>query len=333
MPSSARVFALRRESRPTTEIAPSNRSRYEGRYFRFLLGKRNIYIANGEPRTEMITRAKKIISQPYDSSEMDDATALELARIAKNIATENKDIIIRELGLPLFPAIRKVPDQRLAAAVNRLWNHAVTIPPDKSLLSIPPPLQTPRPDVAFGYSEVTFDTNQRAATDLLVNELKKSYAMPVQTLRFPFLLIEFKALATGGRPFEADNQAANAGAIAMNGLLELYRRNSAEADMDFDNPQCFSLTVNNIYVSVNVHWLSRSAEDGSICFYMASLSNHIITEPDGLKTIHQIVKNILDYAVSKRLPKIREALDRYRQNIVDEREKAIHGQDPALEPQ
>ena len=333
MPSSARVFALRRESRPTTEIAPSNRSRYEGRYFRFLLGKRNIYIANGEPPTEMITRAKGIISQPYDSSEMDDATALELARIVKSIATENEDILIRELGLPLFPAIRKVPDQRLAAAVNRLWNHAVTIPPHKSLLSIPPPLPMPRPDVAFGYSEAAFDTNQRAATDLLVNELKKSHAMPVQTLGFPFLLIEFKTLAAGGSPFEADNQAANAGAIAMNGLLELYRCNSAEADMDFDNPQCFSLTVNNIYVSLNVHWLSRSAEDGSICFYMASLSNHIITEPDGLKTVHQIVKNILDYAVSKRLPKIREALDRYRQNIVDERETAIHGENPASEPQ
>lgn len=174
--------------------------------------------------------------------------------------------------------------------------------------------------------------NQRAAIELLVNELKKSYTMPVQTLGFPFLLIEFKGLGASGSPFKADNQACNAGAIAMNGLLELYRRNSAETDMDFDHSQCFSITVNYSYVSVNVHWLSHSAEDGSICFHMASLSKHL-TVPDGLKLVQKIVRNILDYAVSKQLPKICEALDTYRQNIVDEREKAIHVQDPASEPQ
>ena len=134
MPSSARLFGLRRESLPTTEIAPSNKSRYRGRHFRLSLGKRNIYIVNGELPTELITRAKRIISQPYDSSEMDDATALGLERILMSIDPENEDIVIRELGLPLFPAIRKVPDQRLAVAVNRVWNHAVTIPPDKSPL-------------------------------------------------------------------------------------------------------------------------------------------------------------------------------------------------------
>ena len=329
MPSSARIFALRRESLPTTEIAPSNNSRYRGKHFRASLGKRNIYIASEERPTELITRAKRIFSQPYDSSEMDDATALELERIINSIDTENEDILIRDLGLPLFPAIRKVPDQRLAVAVNRLWNHNVPIPLENSLLSSPPALPAPRPDIVFGYSHVAFNKNQHAAIDLLVNKLKKSYAMPVPTVRFPFLLIEFKALATGGSPFEAANQVAHAGAIAMNGLLELYRRNSAEADMDFDNPQCFSLTVNNVYASVNVHWLShRAAEDGSICFNMVNISNILLTESDGLKRVHQIVRNILEYALSKRLPQICEALDKYRQNIVDERAKGKEQQLP-----
>lgn len=329
MPSSARVFVLRRESLPTTEIAPSNKSRYRGKHFRASLGKRNIYIAREERPTELITRAKRIFSQPYDSSEMDDAIAPELERIINSIDTENENILIRELGLPLFPAIRKFPDQRLAVAVNRLWNHTVPIPLEKSLLSSPPALPAPRPDIAFGYSDVAFNKNQHAAIDLLVNEVKKSYAMPVQTVRFPFLLIEFKALGTGGSPFEAANQVAHAGAIAMNGLLELYRRNSAEADMDFDNPQCFSLTVNNVYASVNVHWLShRAAEDGSICFNMVNLSNILLTESDGLKRVHQIVRNIVEYALSKRLPKFCEALDKYMQNILDEREKGEEQQLP-----
>ena len=147
--------------------------------------------------------------------------------------------------------------------------------------------------------------------------------MPGRALGFPFLQIEFKALATGGSPFGAENKAASGGAIAMNGLLDLNRRNSAKPGFDSDNPQFFSLTTNNIYVSVNVHWLSRSAENGSICHNVARLSNHFHTESDGLKAVHQIVKNILNYAVSEPLPKIREA---YKKNFIVEREKkAIHG--------
>ena len=191
----------------------------------------------------------------------------------------------------------------------------------------------PKPDLAFGYSQAAFDTNQRTAIGLLVNELKQSYAMPVRSLRFPFLQIEFRALAMGGSPFGAKNQAASAGAIAMNGLLELNRRNSAEPGFDSDNPQFFSLTMNNIYASVNVHWLSHSAENGSIRYNMGTLSDHLLTESGGLKAVYQIVKNILDYAVNERLAKIREALDTYMQNFVVEREKAIHGRDSASESQ
>ena len=120
-----------------------------------------------------------------------------------------------------------------------------------------------------------------------------------------------------------------------NGLLDLNRCNSAESGFDSDNPQFFSLTMNNIYVYANVHWLSHSAENESICHNVARLSNQFHTESDGLKAVHQIVKNILNYAVSEPLLKIREALDTYEQNFVIEREKkAIHGRrDSASESQ
>ena len=117
----------------------------------------------------------------------------------------------------------------------------------------------------------------------------------------------------------------------MNGLLDLNRCNSAESGFDSDNPQFFSLTINNIYAYANVHWLSHSAENGSICHNVARLSNHFHTESDGLKAVHQIVKNILNYAVSEPLPKIREA---YKNFIVEREKKAIHGRrDSASESQ
>ena len=66
--------------------------------------------------------------------------------------------------------------------------------------------------------------------DLLVDQLGKSYAMPDGKARFPFLEIEFKSQATGGTHFVATNQAANAGAIAMEGTLQLTRKISAEGE-------------------------------------------------------------------------------------------------------
>lgn len=120
----------------------------------------------------------------------------------------------------------------------------------------------------------------------------------------------------------------------MNGLLELNRRISAEPSFDFNQPQFFSLTVNNVFTSMNVHWLSHSADNGSVCYHMGKLSRHFLDQPDGLKAVHPIVKNVLDYAVSGRLPKIRQALDIYKQNFVVEREKeAVHGRDSASESQ
>ena len=45
--------------------------------------------------------------------------------------------------------------------------------------------------------------------------------MPDGQVRFPFLAMEFKAQVSGGIHFMASNQAANAGAVAMEGTLEL----------------------------------------------------------------------------------------------------------------
>lgn len=65
---------------------------------------------------------------------------------------------------------------------------------------------------------------------------------------------------------------------------------------------------------------------------MATLSDYLLTESGGLRAVHQIVKNILDHAVNKRLPLIRKALDTFNHNLVGEQENANHAQEPLLEP-
>lgn len=101
-------FILQLESRRTTAIAPSTRSRFGVNVldpnFRTSLGKRKIYIADEDLPTELFDQAKEIISGPHSSSEMDDATAKELRRKAQSVATKAEDVIIRVLGTTLFPA-------------------------------------------------------------------------------------------------------------------------------------------------------------------------------------------------------------------------------------
>lgn len=61
-----------------------------------------------------------------------------------------------------------------------------------------------------------------------------------------FLTMEPNAQATDCTHFIATNQVGTAGAVGMNGILQLARRISAERDIDFDESQFFS-TSDGVY--------------------------------------------------------------------------------------
>ena len=332
MPQSARSFNLQRGSRSTTAIAPSNVVTRpsvlaaQATQYRILLNKQNIHVQNKGAPSKVIERAREIILSSNSSFEMDDVTAKDLKLTLLDCRDEDEDVFVREIGPRLFPAMRSIPDQRLAAVTNRLWNQAVTSPLDPVPLLIQRKLPRPKPDLAFGYSKAAFDENQDIAIELLSTKDQRSYAKPVESLRFPFLQIEFKSISNGILKV-AENQVANGGAIAMRGLLELYRRISAEKDIDMDMPQFFSLCFDQRCVSVNVHWLCYGADNKKICFHMQTIEDYVLRHSESLKKVHQIVENILDYGLRERLPRIREALDKYYQTSILERETAIYRRD------
>ena len=327
MPQSARDFLSQLHSRSTTAIAFSNAIRpsfiaAHQKKFRTILGKHNIHIQYEDAPSQITKRAREIILPPNSSFEMDDVTAEELKRTLIKNMEKDEDVFVREVGLRLFPSISNVPDQRLANETNKLWNQAVPIPPDPIPLMIQRKLPRPKPDLVFGYSGAAFDKNQDMAIGLLSTEDGKSYAKPLETLRFPFLQLEFQSISTGHQ-IVAENQVANGGAIAMRGLLELYRRILAEKDMNMDIPQFFSLCLDQTVVSVNAHWLTYDPDNMTISFHMAQIESYLLRRSESLKIVHQIVKNILDYGLRERLPRIRQALDKYYQDFILERETAI----------
>lgn len=114
--------------------------------------------------------------------------------------------------------------------------------------------------------------------NLLVDQLERGYVMPDSKLRFHILGIEFVSQAKGGTHFLATNQ------IVTNGILQLARRISAERNLDINEPQLFSLSIDRAMACINVHWLSTKAESGVFYFHMKKLLQYFL-DVDGLRAV------------------------------------------------
>jgi hypothetical protein len=295
---------------------------------------RNIYIERKDPPTELVRRATRIISRPRASPEMDDATVQKLRDKSRKLRNEAENEIAQQLARHIIPAMDEIPDQRLARNADQLWFNSVPVPLDPSILTNPLPLPRPKPDLAFGYSETAFTRNQLGTIDLLVDDqFGRSYAVPDQKLQFPFLDIEFKSQAKNGTHYIATNQVAGAGAIVLNGHLELIQRSFGAERLDFNEPQFFSVTMDHELVRINVHWLSAPTDGGKYSFHVEGLSQHLLRDANGLRAVTRAIKNILDYGSDVRLRKLCEALDAYREKVILGRGAVATERDQAYEVQ
>ena len=291
--------------------------------YRESLEYRNIYIDSHDPPLELMRRAEEITSRPRASPEMDDATARELSKRVRRVQSKAEDDIIQQLGSYIIPSMQTVPDQRLEQCRNQWWCNSVPVPLDPVVLANPLPLPRPKPDLAFGYSKTAFSREQLSTIKLLVDEESGcSYAVPDQMLQFPFLSVEFKSPAKNGTLYVATNQVAGAGAIALNGNLELLSRCSGAEIFDFDEPHFFSITMDNKIACVNVHWVGDRADGGQYSFHLEELSLHVLKDANSARALQRAIKNILDHGSTSRLQIIRNALDTYRQKVIEIREAA-----------
>ena len=289
--------------------------------YRDSLRYRNIYIQRQKPPVELIRRVVRIISRSRASSETDDFTAQELTDTARRLQDEGEEKIVQQLAPHIIPAMTKIPDQRLAGSADQQWSNFVPVPLDPDVLINLPSLPKPKPDLSFGYSEAAFNHKQLMIIDLLIDDQsKQSYAVLDQTLRFPFLNVEFKSQAKNGTHYVATNQVAGAGAIAMNGNLELIRRSFGAESFDFEEPHFFSVTMDHQLACVNVHWVCNSAEGGQYSFHVEGLSTHVLNKANDIRTLRRAIKNILDHGSDVRLRNIRYALDACRIRFISERE-------------
>ncbi|RMZ80666.1 hypothetical protein DV738_g2675, partial [Chaetothyriales sp. CBS 135597] len=287
--------------------------------YRSSLRHRNIYINRDDPPKHLLQHAQRIIARPRASPEMDDEAVRRIIKVGKAMEEEAEDVMVQQFASDIIPAMKRIPDARLTANANQAWTNCVPLPLDTTILTRPPALPRPKPDVAFGYSREAFTRPQLGTIGLLVDDhYGRSYAVPDQKLHFPFLDIEFKSQAKSGTHYVATNQAAGAGALALQGRLDLFERSGMLEAFDYDAPQFFSVTMDHELARINVHWLQRPA-GRQPTFHVEGLSKHLLDDADGIRAVARAIKNILDDAADTRLQKLCEALDAYRKVIVRER--------------
>ena len=245
----------------------------------------NIYTERTEPPMELMQQATEVIERPREYPKMNGAAAQELVRRIGRLETADEDAVNRELAPSIVPVISQVLEERLARASSRLWFRAVAIPILPGLLHVPSFLLLPRPkpDFVFGYSSLAFTTCQTASIlNLIDDEFGHSYASPDHETCFPFITIEFKSQAKKGTHFVATNQTAGAGAIALNGQLELMRRSCNATALDANMPRFFSVTIDQSYAQINVHWMGGDPVQGEpYSFHSKGVARHFLHTAEG----------------------------------------------------
>ena len=291
--------------------------------YRTSLQHRNIYIHRDDPPHELMRRAKRILSRSRTSPEIDDATVQSLIATTRRVENDSEEVIIQQLAPGLIPAMKKLSDPKLASNADQPWSNSVPVPLKPSILTDPLPLPKPKPDLAFGYSQTSFTENQLGTIELLVDDqFGRSYAVPDQKLRFPFLDIEFKSQAKNGTHYVATNQTANAGAIALYGNVDLIQRSFGMEQFDYDEPRFFSVTMDHELARINVHWIKAPVDGGGYSFHVEGIAKHLLDDASGIRAVIRAIKNILDYGADQRLRTLCTALDAYRETVVRDREAA-----------
>lgn len=109
----------------------------------------------------------------------------------------------------------------------------------------------PKPNLVFGYLKAAFTLNKQRAINFLIKNFCINYVMPIKSLIFLFLQLEFKC-RTSSLLFVAKNQVVSTGTIAINALLELYKCILVEKNIDINILQYFSIIINQRIVCLDV---------------------------------------------------------------------------------
>ncbi|KAH8726947.1 hypothetical protein GQ44DRAFT_758483 [Phaeosphaeriaceae sp. PMI808] len=194
-------------------------------------------------------------------------------------------------------------------AVNFMFPRAPTEPSESSTPSeLDGTITTPKPDITVGISRQAFGPTHTSLLDYWqASKAVLSDPHAIQgDMRFPFLIIETKGLATSGNILGAQNQAAGAGTCAIRLLRSL-----ADQDPGTGAPRIvFSCTTEGAIHELWIHYQAVD-EGGVVKQHMTCLGIWRTTFESHANAFVAALASIYCWGVNVFFPQIQQVLDRY----------------------
>ena len=172
-------------------------------------------------------------------------------------------------------------------------------------------LAVPKPDRFFGYTAGQAGSFTRDQNNVISHPFMTKFAQPTLGSAFPWLVVEVKSEARGGTVWHAENQAAGSGShcvSTMRWLMEQVAENcddSAGMDNQAIDTVAFSICFIARQVLLYVHSVSKTNK-----YFMSLVSVFMPTDGKDVQKCRDQIKNIMDFGINVRRPKIVNALDK-----------------------
>ena len=275
----------------------------------------NIYVPGGSPPPGIKQQAEQMVFRRRETPELEDAVTCQLRETMKDLQNKREEEVKSRLGVHIIPGYNTPSDKKLEAVQGQLWSKAVPVPFSSSLLDPPLPLPKPKPDTTFAFSKTAVTKSQlRTIKSLVQYPNGPSFASPSPDILFPFAVVEYKSQAKDGSIRVATNQAAGAGAVALNGFLELLNRGPGLDASDINKPLFFSVAMDQNSAYINMHWIGKMSDTNEHTFHLEELKMLPLRYDDSIQVLQRALKNIHDYAAGDLLKLIIDTLDEYRNN-------------------
>ena len=165
----------------------------------------------------------------------------------------------------------------------------------------------PKPDVAYGYKFEAFTPAQRITQGATVRGVNLSkYSRPAKDLYWPFFVVEFKAPATGGNMYVAENQCAGGGTACLMASKTLQSLASEiDEPLALTESVAYSIAIDGVVAYLHIHWYDTKEQT----YCLQRIRRYNLDLPKDIQNLQMHTRNIVDWGLGSRLEKIKAALD------------------------
>jgi hypothetical protein len=165
-------------------------------------------------------------------------------------------------------------------------------------------VSAPKPDFHYGYAPGQYSDWLTEENLVVDHEFARPYTQPARGNKFPFFIFELKSEATGGNLWHAENQAAGSGTCCVSGLLWLLQQAAPNQIRRVTDSIAFSVAATQRETLFYVHYYVEEEQR----FYMSFIQKIWNTDPADIQRCHDLVKNIIEYGLTVRRQRIKDAL-------------------------